>query len=141
MISNTHTHPNSFADRPQDLERALAMQTSDLLDDLLGSFLSNVLNRKKPLDKQYVKELSKLINSKGSEIDLDRNPFQKASSFGVLSASVKLRILCALVDWQLQDSNAVRSLIDTAPKASPFLRAEPIGVDAERRTYWHFGGT
>ena len=48
-VSSRRDPPRAHLIHPQDLERAVATPESDLLDDLLGSFLSNVLNRKKPL--------------------------------------------------------------------------------------------
>ncbi|KAI9484759.1 hypothetical protein BDB00DRAFT_113266 [Zychaea mexicana] len=147
FISNFRKHTNHgihpFPDlQPEDLEQALHLESSELLDDLLGSFLSNVLNRKKRLEsKHHVKELSKLINTKlqALEVNLDHNPLSQVSSFGALPAAVKLKILRSLVEWQLQESTLIRSILDTALKSSDVLRLQPIGTDSEKRIYWHFG--
>ncbi|KAI7857931.1 hypothetical protein BDC45DRAFT_499699 [Circinella umbellata] len=130
--------------QPEDLEQALEMETSELLNDLLSSFLSNILNRKKRVDNKHIfKELSKLINTKVQtfEINLGYNPLSEVSSFENLSAPVKLNILRWMVEWQLQESSSIRSILDTAPKSSELLRTQPIGSDSEKRTYWHFGDT
>ncbi|KAG2220151.1 hypothetical protein INT45_013849 [Circinella minor] len=136
---------HSFPDlQPEDLEQALEMETSELLNNLLSSFLSNILNRKKRVDNKHIfKELSKLINTKLQtfEINLDYNPLSEVSSFENLSAPVKLNILRWMVEWQLQESSSIHSILDTAPKSSELLRTQPIGSDSEKRTYWHFGDT
>ncbi|KAI9260638.1 hypothetical protein BDA99DRAFT_512727 [Phascolomyces articulosus] len=136
---------HSFPDfQPEDLEQALTMETSELLDDLLSSFLSNILNRKKRLDNKHVfKELSRLINAKLQtfEINVDHNPLSQVSSFNNLSAPVKLNILHWMIEWQLQESTSIHSILDTSSKSSQMvLRTQPIGSDSEKRTYWHFGG-
>ncbi|KAI9322434.1 hypothetical protein BX666DRAFT_1894720 [Dichotomocladium elegans] len=134
---------HAFPDlQPEDLERSLNGENNPLLNDLLTSFLSNTLNRKKRLDiKQCHKELLKLINSKMSlmEADLQTNPLQN-NSFEQLEPTTKLTLLRYMVEWQLQDSNIIRSIVDTSKGTSePSIRSMPVGTDSKKRAYWHFG--
>lgn len=57
----------------------------------------------------------------------------------------KLYVLYSLVEWQLQDSSAVKLIVDTyniqdgLTAANPII-AHPVGTDSKKRTYWQFGG-
>lgn len=50
-----------------------------------------------------------------------------------------------MIEWQLQDSLAVKSILEhfniTTPKNqwNP-IKSYPIGVDSKKRNYWQFGG-
>jgi hypothetical protein len=49
------------------------------------------------------------------------------------------------VEWQLQDSAAVRTIVETVynttKKSEPNpLAPIPIGYDGQKRAYWQFGG-
>ncbi|KAG0166971.1 hypothetical protein DFQ28_004324 [Apophysomyces sp. BC1034] len=79
---------------PEELENALQQETSDLLDRLLCAFLSNVLNRKKPIEPNgYARALSDLVNSKvkSFEFDLGYNPLT-AEGFTALTPDLKASI-------------------------------------------------
>jgi hypothetical protein len=57
----------------------------------------------------------------------------------------KLYILHSLIEWQLQDSTAVKTIIDTCyqqngQKDSNPIIAHPLGTDSKKQTYWQFGG-
>ena len=45
-----------------------------------------------------------------------------------------------MVEWQLEESSSIHSILDTASKSNEVLRTKSIGSDSEKRTYWHFGG-
>jgi hypothetical protein len=56
-----------------------------------------------------------------------------------------LYILHSLIEWQLHDSQAVRSIIEyhnsnTRKNEYNPIRSYPIGIDSKKRTYWQFGG-
>ncbi|KAF7730453.1 hypothetical protein EC973_002260 [Apophysomyces ossiformis] len=110
-LAGLHTLP---AFDPEELENALQQENSDLLEQLLCAFLSNVLNRKKPIEpSSYARALSDLVSSKvrSFEFDLGYNPLT-AEGFKALTPEHKLTLLQSLVEWQLQDSNAVRAIIE-----------------------------
>jgi hypothetical protein len=50
-----------------------------------------------------------------------------------------------MIEWQLQDSLAVKSIIEyhntntSRNERNPII-SYPIGVDSKKRTYWQFGG-
>ncbi|ORX58683.1 hypothetical protein DM01DRAFT_1333298 [Hesseltinella vesiculosa] len=134
---------------PQSLEQAIVDNRPDLLNDLLCAFLSNALNRKKLIEiGPTTRVLQEQINLKlqTQEFDLGYNPVT-SKGFVVLEGLTKLKILYALVEWQLQESKAVRTIIDhfySGPRsqiqsAENPLAPIPFGVDNQKRAYWRFG--
>ncbi|KAG0166972.1 hypothetical protein DFQ28_004325 [Apophysomyces sp. BC1034] len=58
---------------------------------------------------------------------------------------MQLTLLQSLVEWQLQDSNAIRSIVEQFYKNTKKNEVNPLepvafGVDSEKRAYWQFGG-
>jgi hypothetical protein len=57
----------------------------------------------------------------------------------------QLYLLHSLIEWQLQDSQAIKTIIDinnantTRNQLNP-IKSYPLGVDSKKRTYWQFGG-
>lgn len=50
-----------------------------------------------------------------------------------------------MIEWQLQDSLAIKSILDyhnttTARNQINPVKSTPIGMDAKKRNYWQFGG-
>ncbi|CEJ05346.1 hypothetical protein RMCBS344292_19289 [Rhizopus microsporus] len=75
------------------------------------------------------------------DIELEKNPLSN-QKFNMLSADLKLLILYSMIEWQLQDSQAVRLIIDYySAKRSQHnpIEVRPIGTDKEKSTYWQFG--
>ncbi|CDH52025.1 predicted protein [Lichtheimia corymbifera JMRC:FSU:9682] len=127
--------------QPEELEEALRLENSQLVDDLLCSFLNNALNRKKPIAiQQCGKELTKMINAsiKSGDLSWKTNPLY-IKSFGELEPSEKLTILRILIEWQLQECSAIREAIEMPESKGQVITTEPIGMDSEKRYYWHFG--
>jgi hypothetical protein len=50
-----------------------------------------------------------------------------------------------LVEWQLQDSQAIKSILEQcnhntkSGQVNP-IRSHPVGIDSKKRSYWQFGG-
>ncbi|KAL0077691.1 hypothetical protein J3Q64DRAFT_1641266 [Phycomyces blakesleeanus] len=132
--------------QPEDLEHALLQtEESDLMDQILCSFLSNALNRKKGVDG-CSRTLQELITTKikAFECDLTENPLLNHNNFHSLAPEVKLNLLRLLVEWQLQDCVNIHSVIDTYFKnvkknqTNP-LEFVPFGYDSKKRAYFQFG--
>ncbi|KAI7879616.1 hypothetical protein K492DRAFT_237803 [Lichtheimia hyalospora FSU 10163] len=127
--------------QPEELEEALTLENSQLVDDLLCSFLNNALNRKKPLAvQQCSKELTKMINAsiKSGDLSWKTNPLY-IKSFGELEPNEKLTILRVLIEWQLQECYAIREAIEMPESKGQVITSRPVGMDNEKRYYWHFG--
>ncbi|CAO3640255.1 unnamed protein product [Cunninghamella blakesleeana] len=133
---------------PKSLEEAIYQDNNELLDKLMCCFLSNALNRKKLLEVQHTtRPLYEYINSKirSNDFNLDHNPLTgQQTSFQYLTSDIKLKILHALVEWQLQDSTAVRAIVDHFFKTNKNdednpLMPIPFGYDQRKRAYWRFG--
>lgn len=50
----------------------------------------------------------------------------------------------SLVEWQLEDCNAIRGLIEKYSKGNRYQEDNPIdilpvGMDSQKRVYWQFG--
>ncbi|CAO3687816.1 unnamed protein product [Umbelopsis ramanniana] len=120
---------------------------SDLLDQLICCFTSNALNRKKIYDTATIRRgLFELLQAKikASEFLLHFNPIAGSTEFDSLEPIVKLEILRALVEWQLEDCVAIRSLIEKYCRGNRYqednpIDVSPVGVDSKKRIYWQFG--
>ncbi|KAI9011976.1 hypothetical protein CLU79DRAFT_771476 [Phycomyces nitens] len=134
--------------QPEDLEHAL-LQTkeSELMDQILCSFLSNALNRKKVVEiNACTRTLQDLISTKIKtfECDLIENPLINNANFHSLAPEVKLNLLRLLVEWQLQDCVNIHLVIDNYFKNvkknqdNP-LELVPFGYDSKKRAYFQFG--
>ncbi|KAI9265790.1 hypothetical protein EDC94DRAFT_604113 [Helicostylum pulchrum] len=129
---------------PEELEQEIQKQESDLIRNIICASLGNLLNRKNPIESFKI-SLCQTVNDKmkAFEIDLETNPLSK-SEFNSLDTDVKLYLLRSLVEWQLQDSLAVKSILEyhnsntSRDQINP-VRAIPIGVDSKKRNYWQFG--
>ncbi|KAI7872902.1 hypothetical protein BDF14DRAFT_1716658 [Spinellus fusiger] len=134
--------------QPEDLEHGLQQSSSDLVDQLVCSFLSNALNRKKAVEGSYVRTLQEMINGKikAYEFDGEINPMADYNNFHDMSPDIKLSLLRWLVEWQLQDCVNIHLAIDSYFKNvkknqdNP-LELEPLGHDSKKRAYYQFGGT
>ncbi|ORZ23432.1 hypothetical protein BCR42DRAFT_318876 [Absidia repens] len=133
---------------PKILEDALFTDTHDLLDQLMCSFLSNALNRKKLIESaSSTRPLNDYLNAKlrSQDFDLGYNPLSLQEGFKGLTSDLKLKILHALVEWQLQDSSSIRTIVDTLyattkkDEVNPLVPS-PLGYDGQKRAYWQFGG-
>jgi hypothetical protein len=56
----------------------------------------------------------------------------------------QLEILRALVEWQLEDCVAIRSLIEKHCRGNRYqednpIDVSPVGIDSKKRIYWQFG--
>ncbi|KAI9476455.1 MAG: hypothetical protein EXX96DRAFT_577232 [Benjaminiella poitrasii] len=130
---------------PQDLEQEIQKEEkSELLHKIICASLGNALNRKNIVES-FKNSLQQLVNEKmkSFEIDLQVNPLNK-QDFHSLSVDLKLYILHSLIEWQLQDSRAIKSIIDynynhTAKNQLNPLISYPIGIDSKKRNYWQFG--
>ncbi|KAI9356712.1 hypothetical protein BD770DRAFT_322985 [Pilaira anomala] len=129
---------------PEELELEIQKQDSDLIRNIICASLGNLLNRKNPIESFKI-SLSQVVTDKmkAFEIDLEANPLAK-SEFHLLNTDVKLFILRSLIEWQLQDSLAVKSILDYYKNSNQNqpnpVRAIPIGIDSKKRNYWQFGG-
>ncbi|CAO3606616.1 unnamed protein product [Mucor fragilis] len=93
----------------------------------------------------FKNSLQQLITDKMKtfDIDFETNPLLK-QNYTALPLDIKLYVLYSLVEWQLQDSSAVKLIVDTyniqdgLTAANPII-AHPVGTDSKKRTYWQFG--
>ncbi|KAF1796076.1 hypothetical protein FB192DRAFT_1293265 [Mucor lusitanicus] len=130
---------------PQNLEDEIQKQESELIHQIICSCIGNILNRNKPVES-FKNSLQQLITDKMKtfDIDFESNPLLK-QNYNALPIDIKLYILYSLVEWQLQDSAAVKLIVDSynlqdgLTAANPIM-ARPVGTDAKKRTYWQFGG-
>ncbi|KAI8093599.1 uncharacterized protein BX664DRAFT_278677 [Halteromyces radiatus] len=132
---------------PKILEDAILHDSQDILDPLMCAFLSNALNRKKLIESSSsTRPLNDYINAKvrSQDFDLGYNPLPSQQGFNGLEPDMKLKILHALVEWQLQDSASVRAIIDGTFGATKKGQINPLvpipfGYDSYKRAYWQFG--
>ncbi|KAG1211688.1 hypothetical protein CU097_006720 [Rhizopus azygosporus] len=127
---------------PDQLEVELQKEDSQLVHNIICSCLGNIFNRKNPVES-YTKSLQDVVTEKikTMDIELEKNPLSN-QKFNMLSADLKLLILYSMIEWQLQDSQAVRLIIDYySAKRSQHnpIEVRPIGTDKEKSTYWQFG--
>ncbi|KAK4509945.1 uncharacterized protein ATC70_008095 [Mucor velutinosus] len=129
---------------PQDLEDEIQKQESELIHQIICACIGNILNRNKPVES-FKNSLQQLITDKMKtfDIDLESNPLLK-QNYNALPIDIKLYILYSLVEWQLQDSSAVKLIVDTYNLQDGLTAANPIiarsvGTDSKKRTYWQFG--
>ncbi|KAI7901107.1 uncharacterized protein BX663DRAFT_514933 [Cokeromyces recurvatus] len=129
---------------PQDLEEEIQKEESELIHKIICASLGNALNRKNYVES-FKNSLHQIVADKikSFEIDLEVNPLNK-QNFNSLSIELKLYILHSLIEWQLQDSRAIKSIIDhnnqhTTKNQSNPIRSSPIGIDSKKRKYWQFG--
>ncbi|CEP16326.1 hypothetical protein [Parasitella parasitica] len=129
---------------PQDLEDEIQKEESELIHQIICACLGNVLNRSKPIESFKV-SLQQLLTDKikAFEIDLQVNPLLRQSYYS-LPVDQKLYILYSMIEWQLQDSTAVKTMIDgfyqqNGQSGSNPIISHPIGRDGQKRTYWQFG--
>ncbi|GAN11043.1 hypothetical protein MAM1_0456d10596 [Mucor ambiguus] len=148
---------------PQDLEDEIQKKESELIHQIICACIGNILNRSKPVES-FKNSLQQLITDKMKtfDIDFESNPLLK-QNYNALTVNTKvspsrrkskrvstadmhqkLYILYSLVEWQLQDSSAVKLIVDTynlqdgLTAANPIM-ARPVGTDSKRRKYWQFG--
>ncbi|KAI8091042.1 uncharacterized protein B0P05DRAFT_528499 [Gilbertella persicaria] len=131
---------------PEELEQELRKEESELVHGIICACLGNTLNRKNPVES-YKMALQQLVQDKikAYEIDFESNPLVK-QPFSTLSIDIKLSILRSLVEWQLQDSQAVKNIIEFCYNNTPRnqinpIKARPIGTDSKKRAYWQFGAS
>ncbi|KAG9287250.1 hypothetical protein G9A89_008880 [Geosiphon pyriformis] len=137
---------------PEELEQALYSTSSDeLLENIHCVFLTNVLNRKKAVDRnQWKRVLSETIDQhlkKRVDFYVNYNPMRsvKNNNYYELKVEDRVSILYSLVNWQLKECKSVRDLIDTSYKnrqktedTNP-LKVEIIGKDRKNANYYFVG--
>ncbi|KAI9277422.1 hypothetical protein BY458DRAFT_567688 [Sporodiniella umbellata] len=125
---------------PSQLELEIQKEESDLVHSLACSCLGNVFNRKSPVES-FNKTLCDLVTEKMKTLDiaLEKNPL-RSQKFYTLPADLKLQMLYCMIEWQLQDSQAVRSIIEhyKMKKVNP-IKLSPVGTDKNKNIYWQFG--
>ncbi|KAI9883029.1 MAG: hypothetical protein M1823_005206 [Watsoniomyces obsoletus] len=133
---------------PQDLEQAAVESIpGDLLESLLCTLLSLVLNRKKPVErKHYQRALEEAIHSHVSQWPRSwekQNPLRGGKTFTDMDPSERLHLLKALVLWSLSSSELVRGTITASYKQvrheddlNQPLSVQPWGEDGDKRRYW-----
>ncbi|KAG9292804.1 hypothetical protein G9A89_006365 [Geosiphon pyriformis] len=138
---------------PEDLERALESGAEeDLLEDIHSRFLSNCLNRKKPIESDcWQKILSSTIDQHlqmdTSGFYIDHNPLRGKDgniNYYSLNTQNKVWILYSLINWQLQESEAVRDLINESYKRTRKnwenpLEVQELGQDSKNAKYYYIG--
>ncbi|CAG8515873.1 7602_t:CDS:2 [Cetraspora pellucida] len=134
---------------PEELEGALATEAdSDLIDQVHCIFLTNCLNRTKPVSRQsWRKLLSETIDQKlkkSYQFYRDYNPLRRVKNYNELDIRDKVLILNNLVTWQLQEGKEVRKLIEQEYRSSKrnegnSLVVEPYGEDRKGRKFYYFG--
>ncbi|CAG8824875.1 20351_t:CDS:2 [Gigaspora margarita] len=134
---------------PEELEGALATEAdSDLIDQVHCIFLTNCLNRTKPVSRQvWRKLLSETIDQKlkkSYQFYRDYNPLRRVKNYNELDIRDKVLILNNLVTWQLQEGKEVRKLIEQEYRSSKrnegnSLVVEPFGEDKRGRKFYYFG--
>ncbi|RIB03339.1 hypothetical protein C2G38_792879 [Gigaspora rosea] len=134
---------------PEELEGALATEAdSDLIDQVHCIFLTNCLNRTKPVSRQvWRKLLSETIDQKlkkSYQFYRDYNPLRRVKNYNELDIRDKILILNNLVTWQLQEGKEVRRLIEQEYRSSKrnegnSLVVEPFGEDRRGRKFYYFG--
>ncbi|CAG8677439.1 12056_t:CDS:2 [Dentiscutata erythropus] len=134
---------------PEELEGALATEAdSDLIDQVHCIFLTNCLNRTKPVSRQvWRKLLSETIDQKlkkSYQFYRDYNPLRRVKNYYELDIRDKVLILNNLVTWQLQEGKEVRKLIEQEYRSSKrnegnSLVVEPFGEDRRGRKFYYFG--
>ncbi|KAG0738627.1 hypothetical protein G6F57_012698 [Rhizopus arrhizus] len=129
---------------PNQLEAEIQKEDSELVHNIICSCLGNIFNRKNPIES-YTKSLQDVVSEKMKtlDIELDKNPLRD-QKFNTLSVDLKLLLLYSMIEWQLQDSQAVRYIIDycnttTRKNQRNPIRSSPIGADKQKNTYWQFG--
>ncbi|GAB5592526.1 hypothetical protein Unana1_07426 [Umbelopsis nana] len=81
---------------------------------------------------------------KASQFLLNFNPMAGNIDFEALEPIIKIEILRSLVEWQLEDCNAIRAAVEKYCRASRYdetnpIDLSPIGMDSKKRIYWQFG--
>ncbi|CAO3690359.1 unnamed protein product [Rhizopus stolonifer] len=125
---------------PSQLETEIQKEESKLVHLLVCSSLGNIFNRKYPIES-FAKTLCDVVTEKMKTLDikLEKNPL-KNQKFYTLPVDLKLQLLYSMVEWQLQDSQAVRSIIDHhKSKGNNPSILSPVGKDKSKNTYWQFG--
>lgn len=129
---------------PKELEEELKKESSTLIHQIVCASVGNILNRKTAIDTFKI-ALQQLVTDKikSFDIDLDHNPLSKAA-FHTLPIDVKLYLLHSMIEWQLQDSLAVKSILEHYNSSTPRnqynpVKSYPIGTDSKKRNYWQFG--
>ncbi|KAI8982523.1 hypothetical protein BDB01DRAFT_792933 [Pilobolus umbonatus] len=141
LVSNYYKLPELL---PEEIETEIQKEKSTAIDQYICSCLGNALNRKHPIES-YNNALQQIITDKlkSYDVDLARNPVSN-QKFHTLDITTKLYLLYCMIEWQLQDSHAVRSIIEIAysnrakNKYNP-IKMTPIGTDSKKRNYWQFG--
>lgn len=138
LVTNYYKLPDLL---PEDIEMEIQKEKSVIIDQYICSCLGNALNRKHPIES-YNNALQQIIQDKikSFEIDLVRNPVSN-QRFHTLDIDTKLYLMYCMIEWQLQDSHAVKSIIDicfTNRNMNP-IKMRPIGTDSKKRNYWQFG--
>ncbi|KAI8981713.1 hypothetical protein BDF20DRAFT_911973 [Mycotypha africana] len=132
---------------PRELEEEIQKPESQLIYNIVCAALSNILNRNR-LIESFKGTLLQLLTDKikATDIDLETNPLVGENNFFTLSTEMKLYILYNLMEWQLQDSLSVKTLIDynVNNKNNQYydlnrIRYKPLGTDDKKRIYWQFG--
>ncbi|CAG8619381.1 12038_t:CDS:2 [Ambispora leptoticha] len=139
---------------PEEFERTLySSSTDELLEEIHCAFLTNVLNRKKAVERNtWKKFLTDTIDQhlkKRSDFYLDYNPMRRVNNHNYYELRVEDRVLIlySLVNWQLRESKSIRDLIDSHYKnrhkteAMNPLRLEMIGQDRKNANYYFLGNS
>ncbi|KAI8883064.1 hypothetical protein K501DRAFT_185375 [Backusella circina FSU 941] len=130
---------------PEELEIEIPKKESQPVHQFICASLSNALNRKKAIES-YNNAFSQIVADKYKtfDLDLDYNPLTH-TKFTDLDPNVKLLLLRSLVEWQLQDSQAVKTILEHCNQHAKNgqinpIQSHPIGIDSKKRSYWQFGG-
>ncbi|CAO3657288.1 unnamed protein product [Mucor hiemalis] len=129
---------------PKELEEELKKESSTLIHQIICASVGNILNCKAAIDTFKI-ALQQLVTDKIKtfDIDIESNPLSKVA-FPSLPTDVKLHLLHSMIEWQLQDSLAVKSILEHYNSTTPRnqynpVKSYPIGTDSKKRNYWQFG--
>ncbi|KAI8366892.1 hypothetical protein BD560DRAFT_436014 [Blakeslea trispora] len=107
---------------PYELTREIELEESELVHQIICTSLSNCLN-----------PFQQLVQQKMKSLDITHNPLTK-QPFKSLPVDTKLDLLQCLIEWQLQDNQALKQNIQGTSHTT-----SPIGIDSKKRIYWQFG--
>ncbi|KAG0339869.1 hypothetical protein BG004_006636 [Podila humilis] len=123
----------------EDLEQALVDPSAlAYLVDLLARMLRALTQDRRISFDNWFKYCQKEFEKRGNE----QNPWieEDAYNFETFSVATKVMILSNLCEWQLDDPEQFRTLLNVEEDIAIEWRVDPIGIDALERIYWLFDG-
>ncbi|KAF9198169.1 hypothetical protein BGZ49_001099 [Haplosporangium sp. Z 27] len=121
----------------EDLEQALVDPSSlAYLVDLQARMLRTLTQDRRISFDNWIKYAQKEFEKRAE----DQNPWveEDAYNYEGFSLATKLMILGNLCEWQLDDPERFRSNFKEEEEVAVEWRVDPIGLDANDRTYWLF---